>query len=86
MNTSPDVTIDIPRSMQDYADAAVIRVGYVRSTWVVSRHEGVIIVRAPADTSTADIRREVLFAVYREKILSETMDMRRTLLQTVTRR
>lgn len=86
MNTILDVIIDIPQSMQDYADAAVVRVGYARTTWVISRHDRAIVVRAPADAGASEIRREVLYAVYREKILSETMDMRRALLETVTRR
>lgn len=81
-----DVAIDIPEAMRGYIDAAITRVGYVQVRWVISRVENRIVVRSTADASESDIRREVLYAVYREKILSETMDMRRALLETVTRR
>lgn len=69
----------------EYVRAALMRLGYLHPEWSIEFSPAQIEV-AGATESAEQVRREVHYAIYREKILSETMDMRRSLLEAVSRR
>lgn len=77
------VEVNIPDEMKPYLGAAIARVGYLHPDWTALASDAGARLEIADEESAAQARREVLYAVYREKILSQTMEMRRALLRAV---
>lgn len=71
-------TIDLSAEVLPYAAAAIARLRYLRPSWTFVERDGVI--EVGADASSQDVGREVFHAIYREKIYTETLALRRDLL------
>lgn len=78
--------IQVPQPLRRHAEMAIVRLGYLYPRHEFSVEDGVLHVRGHGDADPATIRREVLHAVYREKIYDETLPLRQTLLEMVARR
>jgi hypothetical protein len=70
--------------MIDFAGAAITRLGYLYPRIVFGYAGNAISAVGEADVGEQKIRKDVLYAVYREKIYAETLDMRRSLIATVS--
>ncbi|MER8640398.1 hypothetical protein NKJ81_31450 [Mesorhizobium sp. M0018] len=80
------VTIEIPQDFQRFAEGALIRlqVQYPSLRFSASG-QGVAVEELPPDRLD-DLRKNVLHAIYREKIYSETLPLRQALIRAVTAR
>lgn len=79
------VLVPIGPTFATVFEAAALRVAYLHADWVLTWDATAIKITGPAGVDPADIRREIAYALYRERILAETMDMRRGLLALVQR-
>ena len=70
-------TIDLSPEVSPYAASAIARLRYLRPGWTFVERDGAIEVEA--DASSQDVGREVFHAIYREKIYTETLPLRRDL-------
>jgi hypothetical protein len=78
------VVADIPQTLLPYAEPALARLRYLYPRLTFALCESGI--KVNGDTSVVSIAaREVLYAVYREKIYAETLPLRRSLIDAVTR-
>jgi len=66
-----------------YADAALARLGYLHPDWQITRTGNELLVRSGDPVDRNAVRRDIKFVLYREKILAETLDLRRGLLRMV---
>lgn len=73
----------VPSEYAKYVDSAVMRLSYLRSQWSFVVCDGIIEVHAKAPPE--DVVREVMHAIYREKIYAETLPLRRELLTMLTK-
>lgn len=76
---------EVPEDLRQFSVLAVSRLGYLHPNWRLRIDASTIAVEAPADESVETVAREIRYALYREKIMAETMDMRRDLLRMVSR-
>ncbi|WP_112098756.1 hypothetical protein [Mesorhizobium hawassense] len=78
--------IEIPQDFQCFVEGALIRlqVQYPSLRFSASSH-GVEVEELPPDRLD-DLRKNVLHAIYREKIYSETLPLRHALIGAVTAR
>ena len=76
-------TFLIESPLEPYVPAAIVRLGYLHPSWEIEFSESSIRVRSALETGKPLVQREVFHSVYREKILAETLDMRRDLLKLV---
>jgi len=74
------VTLELDQFSASDISAAVLRLGYLHPKWKFEINDTFLVASAPLVDSRDDILQEVQYAIYREKILSTTMDMRRDLL------
>lgn len=89
MSTSPrtippdELIIEVPEVFVTYIDAVIVRLGYLKPDLQLFAHNGTI--RSPlANTADAEkIKREVMHMIYRERIYSETLELRQTLLKVL---
>lgn len=77
--------VEVPEDLRPFAATALSRLGYLHPNWRLCIEASTIAVEAPADESEEVVLREIRYALYREKILAETMDIRRDLLLMVSR-
>lgn len=83
---SPSVhQLEVAEHLRSFAAPAVHRLGYLHPNWDLRIEASAIVAQAPADESAELVVREIRYALYREKILAETMNMRRDLLRMVAR-
>jgi len=77
-------TIEIPQNFQCFVEGALIRlqVQYPSLRFSASSH-GVAVEEIPPERLD-DLRKNVLHAIYREKIYSETLPLRQALIGAVT--
>lgn len=77
-------TIDIPQSFRRFVEGALLRVQiqYPALRFQVAPN-GIEVAALPAD-HLDDLRKNVLHAVYREKIYAETLPLRQALIDAVT--
>jgi len=80
------IAVPIADSLWDYAELAVVRLQIHYPHLHFLQGEGSIIVEECVDDDRHLLRREILHAVYREKIYTETLQMRKELVAAVVRR
>ena|SRR5215204_7213304 len=78
------VDISVIGEMRRYLDAAILRVGYRHPEWDPHLTDLGVQVEIENPGKANDVRREVLYAIYQERILADTMEMRRRLFELVT--
>lgn len=78
-----NLEIDIPKSFHAHVDAAVMRLRYLHPSWEVSEGPGLVKVTNVAASDVLAVRREVNYAIYRERIRSEGAPLRKLLLKSV---
>lgn len=74
----------VAEGLQPVAETALERLRYFHPDWML-RIEASTIIADVHNTQYQEAAREIRYALYREKILTETMDMRRELLRMVAR-
>lgn len=77
--------LQVPEDLQPFAALAVNRLGYLHPKWCLQIDTSAIVAEASGDESGQLVAREIRHAIYREKILAVTMDMRGDLLRIVSR-
>jgi len=82
-NVRISVTIAIPENSRTFFFFLLLRIGYLYPHWLVTSTADGLVVEIGNGSSEAEVRREILYTVYREKILAETMDLRRGLIAFV---
>lgn len=76
--------LEVPTNLQPFIEAAMSRLGYLHPDWRL-RVDGAEISAEIVGEGPQEILREIRYALYREKILAETLDMRRDLLRMIAR-
>ncbi|RUW68754.1 hypothetical protein [Mesorhizobium sp. M4B.F.Ca.ET.049.02.1.2] len=84
--TDVDVVVEIPPQFAKYADAAMLRLQVLYPVCRFAKQGGGISVSSSGGLAADQFRKDVLHAVYREKIYSETLTMRQALVAAVTAR
>jgi hypothetical protein len=80
-------TVDVDPQFWAFIPAALLRLGSQHSGLAFqSVREGAIRVQGESETGETVIAKSVEHCIYREKIYSETLTMRRALVSAVTRR
>ncbi|MBS1164334.1 MAG: hypothetical protein H6R00_359 [Proteobacteria bacterium] len=77
--------VEVAEDLRPFAATALSRLGYLHPNWRLRIEASTIIADVADAESVETIVREIRYALYREKILTETMDMRRSLLRMVSR-
>lgn len=77
--------LQVTEDREPFAAAALSRLGYLHPQWSLRTEPSAIIAEVDESASEGAVVREIRYALYREKILAETMDMRRDLLRMVAR-
>jgi hypothetical protein len=78
-----NVEIDIAESFACHIDAAVTRLRYLYPDWSISADDDKVNVIVASDTEASLARREVNYALYRERIRVEGAPLRELLLKSV---
>ena len=86
MNNSKPVLVEIPNGMSDYADTAILRLGYLSPEWVIRRQGDLIEVSSDSELDPKRVRIDLLHAIYRQKIFAETVSLRAELINMLTRK
>lgn len=76
------MVIDVPISFLEYMEAACVRLGYLFPELVFCGTKEGVKVDYPdeiADPSEAEVRKQILHQLYREKIYTETLSIRKWL-------
>jgi hypothetical protein len=78
------IEVDVAEEFQAFVAAAVTRLGYLHPSWTItpSKPNTIILSFASADDG-AEARREVTYALYRERIRFEGAPLRELLLKTM---
>lgn len=80
------IKIAVPAALREFAQPALARLGYLYPCVEFAFEDGQISASA-RDTVDADaLKRDVLYAVYRERIYAQTLPFRKALIEAVTRR
>lgn len=79
-----DFVVDVPPLFEKYADSAMLRLQALYPACRFSRGDGRISIRKSSELAEDQLRKDVLHAVYREKIYAETLVMRQALVTAVT--
>ena len=77
------VEIDVAETFLSHIDAAITRLRYLNPSWLISAEPTRIKITLPVDGEEATARREVNYALYRERIRSEGAPLRELLLKSV---
>lgn len=77
------VDIDVAETFRSHIDAAITRLGYLHPSWLISAETNKVIVTLQSAGDEAIARREVNYALYRERIRSEGAPLRELLLKSV---
>lgn len=83
-NSDFELVVPIAPQFSAYADAAMLRIQMLYPGCQLAIADGAIVARLSADHSEDHLRKAILHAVYREKIYTETLSMRRALVSAVT--
>ncbi len=78
--------IGIPGELRSAVELAVVRLGYLYPALTFHVENEGIQVEGTLPDDASILRRDALYAVYREKIYADTLEMRSTFLSAVTRR
>ena len=80
--------VPVPKAFWPYVDPALERLRYLYPKAVFTVEKAGECIRAESTESMDEetLRREIHYAVYREKIYAETLSLRRSLVEAVTRR
>lgn len=84
--TEPECVVEIPPQFQKYADAAMLRLQALYPNCRLAWRSGAISIGSSAGIAEDQLRKDILYAVYREKIYAETLSTREALVAAVTRR
>jgi hypothetical protein len=76
--------IPVSEVLRPYADLATVRLGYLYPKISFSCQVETILVSSKTEIDEIKIRRDVLYALYREKIYAETLSMRQALVTMVS--
>lgn len=76
--------IPLTKAMVPHAETAITRLGYLYPTLQFAIANDGIEIAGNSEQPTDHLRREVMYAVYREKILADTLPLRSALLAAVT--
>ena len=85
MQHSPKHRLKVPRDLRPFVATALHRLSYLHPCWELRAESHTVIAAVDGVKSEDAVLREIRYALYREKILAETMDMRRDLLRMVSR-
>jgi len=80
------LTIDIPAALVPHAESAVARLGYLHSgvEWALDVEGMRLIARyAPEEHDPKELRKDVLFQLYREKIHHDTLGIRTRIYEAI---
>lgn len=77
--------IAVPKNMTRYAESAILRLGYLYSQASFALVDGSIEVKLAPTEDIERIKQEVRYCLYREKIYAETLSLRHSLLEAVTK-
>jgi hypothetical protein len=78
-----NVEVDIAESFACHIDAAVTRLRYLYPDWSISDDGGKVSVIVETDAQVSLARREINYALYRERIRTEGAPLRELLLKSV---
>jgi len=78
-----NMEIDIAESFACHIDAAVTRLRYLHPEWDISASASKVNVTVTSEAQAPVARREVNYALYRERIRSEGAPLRELLLKSV---
>jgi hypothetical protein len=79
-----EIEVDVPAEFQTHIAAAVMRLGYLHPSWTISAAKpDAIVVSSVRAEDAGEARREVTYALYRERIRSEGAPLRELLLKTI---
>lgn len=80
--------VPIPKDFWPYVDPALVRLRYLYPKAVFAVENAGECIRAEITDSVDEdtLRREIHYALYREKIYTETLPLRRSLMKAVTQR
>jgi hypothetical protein len=79
-----EIEVEVPAEFQDHVAAAVMRLGYLHPSWTINAAKpNAIVVNLVRAEDAGDARREVTYALYRERIRSEGAPLRELLLKTM---
>lgn len=84
MHAQSFIYFDVPATLLAYSEAVLARLGYLHPAWKLCMTERGIATPQPLAAAETDMRREILYAFYREKVFAETLPMRQALLDAVT--
>ena len=76
---------EIPAGFGRYVVAAVTRLSYLMSNITFAVEAERIVYASEQEIECAKLEREIAHALYREKIYAETLEMRRSLIEALTR-
>lgn len=81
---SNSLEISVPEGFAQYMDAAIIRLQYLFPK-IVFQIEGQSITVENCPHDVAELRKEISYALYREKIYAENIEIRRELFRTASK-
>jgi len=82
---SGNCLVDIPEAFMAYLDMAIARFQVLHPTAKIDRCQRGIRIREDESLGASSARQELLHLLYRERIYSETLSMRQSLVQALTR-
>ncbi|TGS85763.1 hypothetical protein EN817_20865 [Mesorhizobium sp. M3A.F.Ca.ET.174.01.1.1] len=83
---SDQVTIEIPPTLHRFVDGALLRLQSQYPNLDFRASSTGVQVAPAAALDLNDLRKQISYAVYREKIYVETLPLRRSLIEAVTSR
>jgi hypothetical protein len=84
--TESAFVVEIPPQFEKYADAAMLRLQALYPNCRLSGKGGTISIGSSGGIAEEQLRKDILYAVYREKIYAETLVTRQALVAAVTGR
>ena len=78
------IQIPISRELITYAETVIVRLGYLYPKLQFDITDGGIEAVGDGIVDTETLRRDVQYALYREKIYAETLELRIALVKAVT--
>jgi hypothetical protein len=76
--------ITISEVLRPYAELATVRLGYLYPKMSFSCQVHTILISSETEIDEITTRRDILYALYREKIYAETLSMRQALVTMVS--
>ena len=77
--TTTSLKIDIPDEFGKFVPAAIVRLTYLYPDCEFSDSDGAVVVTVKRVEQSDELKREVMHQIYRERIYSETLSVRRWL-------